>query len=234
MHQCSGCGPKGQYRRDPARALGDNADKPRYIETVGRRGYRFIAPITLRSDTLQAKGNLPAYMVGRQAELELLQGHLERANGGHRQLVFVTGEPGIGKTTLVGSFLSHVQANGRALTASGQCIEQYGAGEAYLPILDALDGLCGTNSNGAAELLRRYAPSWLVNLPALIDPAERSRLERQSLGIAPERRLREIAAFLEAMTKDQTILLVLGNLHWVDPSTLALISFLARREGPLV
>ena len=204
---------------------------PKFIETVGKSGYRFIAPITLQRDTLQPEGtSLPTYMVGRQSELELLQGHLERASGGRRQVVFVTGEAGIGKTTLVGSFLSHVQANDGALIAQGQCIEQYGAGEAYLPILDALDGLCGTNSNGAAELLRRYAPSWLANLPALIDPAERSQLERRSIGIAPERRLREIAAFLEAIAKDRTILLVLGNLHWADPSTLALISFLARRE----
>jgi predicted ATPase len=72
-------------------------------------------------------------MVGRQAELELLQAYLERANRGRRQIVFVTGGPGIGKTTLVDSFLSRVQAKNGALTAQGQCIEQYGAGEAYLP-----------------------------------------------------------------------------------------------------
>jgi predicted ATPase len=134
--------------------------------------------------------------------------------------VFVTGESGIGKNTLVGSFLSHAQANHGALTAQGQCIEQYGAGEAYLPILDALDGLYGPNSNGTAEFLRRYAPSWLANLPGLIDPAERSQLKRRSIGIAAERRIREIAAFLEAIAKDRTILLVLANLHWADPSTL--------------
>src|SRR5262249_52750637 len=154
---------------------------PKFIETVGKTGYRFIAPITLRSDT--GGTSLPTYMVGRQSELELLQGHLERANRGRRQIVFVTGEPGVGKTTLVGSFLSHVQANDGALTAQGQCIEQYGAGEAYLPILDALDGLCGRRSNGNTELLRRYAPSWLVNLSALTDPPEHAELERQTVGI---------------------------------------------------
>src|SRR5262249_49357014 len=207
------------------KALNDDAEHSRFIETVGKSGYRWIAPITLQGDTLP-----PTYMAGRQAELELLQAHLERANKGRRQVVFVTGEPGIGKTTLVESFLSHLQAEDRVLTAQGQCIEQYGAGEAYLPILDALDELCGKSNNETAELLRRSAPSWLANLPPLIDPAERSQLERRSVGIAPERRLREIAAFLEAIAKDRTILLVLGNLHWADPSTLALISFLARRE----
>lgn len=97
--------------------------------------------------------------------------------------MFVTGGPGIGKTTLVDSFLSRVQAKNGALTAQGQCIEQYGAGEAHLPILDALDGLCGKSNNGATELLRRHAPSWLVNLPQLTDPTERAGLERQTVGI---------------------------------------------------
>jgi DNA-binding winged helix-turn-helix (wHTH) protein/predicted ATPase len=213
------------------KALNDDAEQPKFIETVGKSGYRWIAPVTLRSDSVEPGGtSLPTYMVGRQSELELLQGYLERVNGGRRRVVFVTGEPGIGKTTLVGSFLSHAQANDGVLTTQGQCIEQYGSGEAYLPILDALEGLCGTNSNGLAELLRRYAPSWLANLPGLADPAERSQLKRRSIGIAAERRMREIGAFLEAIAKDRTIILVLANLHWVDPSTLALISFLARRE----
>src|SRR5215831_11870092 len=57
------------------KALNDNAEYPKFIETVGKSGYRFIAPITLQSDTLQAGGvSLPTYMVGRQAEMDLLQG----------------------------------------------------------------------------------------------------------------------------------------------------------------
>jgi DNA-binding winged helix-turn-helix (wHTH) protein len=112
------------------KALNDDAEHPRFIETVGKSGYGWIAPITLQSDSFEQHGMSPAtYMVGRQAELELLQRHLERARGGRRQVVFVTGEPGIGKTTLVESFLS--QANDGVLIAQGQCIDQYGSGEAY-------------------------------------------------------------------------------------------------------
>ncbi|HEY7321177.1 MAG TPA: AAA family ATPase, partial [Candidatus Binatia bacterium] len=99
-------------------------------------------------------------------------------------------------------------------------------------ILDALDGLCGQSRNGTVELLRRYAPSWLVNLPQLTDPTERAELERQTVGITPERRLREIAAFLESLAAEHTVSLVLEDLHWLDPSTLALITFLARRREP--
>jgi predicted ATPase len=67
-----------------------------------------------------------------------MNGWLERALGGERQLVFVTGEPGIGKTTIVNTVRYQAAARGMWL-AWGQCLEHYGAGdEAYLPVLDGL------------------------------------------------------------------------------------------------
>jgi predicted ATPase len=117
------------------------------------------------------------------------------------------------------------------IIARGQCIEQYGGGEAYLPILDFLERLCkSVDGQDAVEALRRFAPSWLVNMPGLIEARERAELERLSFGITPERRFREIAAFFETMAHEQTLLLVLEDLHWLDPSSLALISYLARRQ----
>ena len=211
------------------KALGDSSTKPKFIETVGRKGYRFIAPVSLRLAQANKESLVP--FVGRTAELQQLRHHLEITQGGKRQLVFVTGEPGIGKTTLVEAFVKSLPDDGSVITASGQCIEQYGAGEAYLPILDVLERLCnGPNRDQALTLLHRYAPSWLANLPHIIDPTERSLLEQQTLGLAAERRLRELAAFIEAVTKDRTLLLALEDLHWVDPSSLALISFVAQRQ----
>jgi len=49
--------------------------------------------------------------------------------------VFVTGEPGIGKTALVETFLRRVDAGETLGLGRGQCIEHYGAGEPYLPLL---------------------------------------------------------------------------------------------------
>ena len=211
------------------RALGDNNSRPRFIETVGKKGYRFIAPLSLRLPEYGKESFLP--FVGRAAELNQLRHHLEIANSGKRQTVFVTGEPGIGKTTLVEAFLRSLPPTDDVIAAHGQCIEQFGAGEAYMPVLDALERLCnGPNGPECLKLLHRYAPSWLANLPNIIDPAERSLLQQQTVGLTPERRLREIAAFLEALAKEQTLLLVLEDLHWLDPSTLAMISFLAQRR----
>ena len=58
-----------------------------------------------------------------------------------RQLVFVTGEPGIGKTALVEAFLAQIGLGEPLRIGRGQCVEQYGAGEAYLPVLEALGRL---------------------------------------------------------------------------------------------
>jgi DNA-binding winged helix-turn-helix (wHTH) protein/predicted ATPase len=212
------------------KALGDQALKPKYVEMIGRTGYRFIAPVSVA--LASEFGSLPSlYVVGRQSELELLRRYSELASQGKRQILFVTGEPGIGKTTLAEAFIRGVATGDGMVVAQGQCIEQYGAGEAYMPILDVLDRLCrGGRGQEMVEGLRRWAPSWLANLPALITAEERAELERQSVGIAPERRLRELGGFLEEIAREQTVLLILEDLHWLDPSSLALISFLARRR----
>ena len=104
---------------------------------------------------------------------------LERARQGERQVVFVTGEPGIGKTTLVTAVRDEAAARGFSM-AWGQCLEQYGAGEAYLPVLDGLSRL-GRTSNGArlAQLLREHAPTWLLELPSLLPAGEREALRQQ-------------------------------------------------------
>ena len=215
--------------RDIRKALEDAASDPKYIQTEGRNGYRFIAPLSLRLAEKPGRDS-SVHFVGRDTELKRLQGFMESAKSGKRQLVFVTGEPGIGKTTLIQASIQNLPTFDGVITAQGQCIEQYGAGEAYMPVLDALERMCaGASGANMAALLRRYAPSWLANLPAVADPQERAELERRSVGMTPERRLREIAAFLEATAQEKTVLVVLEDLHWVDPSTLALISFLARR-----
>jgi tetratricopeptide (TPR) repeat protein len=212
------------------RALGDSAEHPKFIETVGKNGYRFIAPVSLQLPAV-AGGEEFSIFVGRETELSRLQHHLELAHSGKRQFVFVTGEPGIGKTALVEAFTHSLAQSDGIIIARGQCIEQYGGGEAYLPILDLLERMGNSPSREAMlGCLRQYAPSWLVSLPTLVSAEERAELARLTAETMPERRLREIAAFLETVSKRQTMVLVLEDLHWVDPSTLAFISFLARRR----
>src|SRR5262249_26259787 len=117
--------------------------------------------------------------------------------------------------------------------ARGQCVEHYGAGEAYLPVLEALEELCRRSGHeGLLSLLRQQAPLRLAPLPAFLNPDERMALQREVQGATRERMVREMAAFVEALTTKTPLLLWLEDLHWCDPSTLALLAMLARRREP--
>jgi DNA-binding winged helix-turn-helix (wHTH) protein/predicted ATPase len=227
------------------KALGDSAQAPRFIATVHRRGYRFIAPV--RRERLAGASGLPwadfdcappsvlpaMLMVGREAELACLDGLLAQARRGARQVVLVAGEAGIGKTTVVDAFLARAARATPLTVAWGQCIPHYGAGEAYLPVLDALGRVCqAPGQERLRTLLGQYAPTWLVQMPALLKAGEMEVLQRQVAGATRERMLREITETLEAMAVAQPLVLVLEDLHWSDHATLDLITWLARRREP--
>lgn len=235
------------YIQQIRKALGDDARAPRFIETVQRRGYRFIAPLTIAqlSPRLESPGHQPpplapqfATIVGREKELAQLQAWFEVARSGQRQIVFVSGEPGIGKTTLVETFLERIgRIDGQHQhIARGQCVESYGTGEAYLPILEALGRLCRTGEheqdNSILAILDRYAPTWLVQMPWLVDEARLADLQRKTHGTTQARMLREMAEAVEAMTAATPLLLMVEDLHWSDHATLDLIARLAQRSEP--
>src|SRR5262249_35078134 len=142
--------------REIRHALGDETAKPQFIETVGSQGYRFISPLRatpllagargqeVRGPAEEARGGDPGPgprarpFVGRAQELAQLEAWYARVQQGQRQLIFVSGEAGIGKTTLVEHFVSQLQARGTVRLGYGHCIEQGEQGEAYLPVLQAL------------------------------------------------------------------------------------------------
>jgi DNA-binding winged helix-turn-helix (wHTH) protein len=109
--------------REIRKALRDTPQAPRFIETVHRRGYRFIAKV--QSSRFQVHIPHSALtLVGRETELAQLQKWLKRALDGARQLVFVTGEAGIGKTSVVEAFLARLASrhDHELWIGRGQCI----------------------------------------------------------------------------------------------------------------
>ncbi|ETX04013.1 MAG: hypothetical protein ETSY2_31225 [Candidatus Entotheonella gemina] len=215
-------------------ALGERANAPQYIETVGRTGYRYIGGGKADSATRHAPEidtAKDARIVGRESELARLQAALGQALQGQRQLVFVTGEPGIGKSTLIDLFQHHLQSLQQTIIGYGQCVEQYGEGEPYLPVLEALSRLCRQGSGKhMATLLRQYAPTWAVSMPGVLDEDEQETLLNQVQGATQERRLRELADAIEMSCMQQPLVLVLEDLHWSDSSTLELLSYVAQRR----
>ncbi|MEO8752088.1 MAG: AAA family ATPase [Casimicrobiaceae bacterium] len=221
-------------------ALGEDARTPRFIETVHRRGFRFIdrttsaAPFDEDSQTWQdAPQNQP--VVGRAAELQRLGESFAQACRGTRQIAFVTGAAGIGKTTLVEAFLESrpIQAAvDPPAIGRGACLNQHGPREAYMPVLDALDRLARRADAGPfVALLRRMAPTWLAQMPWLIGD-DAAALDRALQSARPERMLREFANLIEAFARERPLVLVLEDLHWSDPSTIDLLALLGQRREP--
>ena len=144
-------------------------------------------------------------------------------------MVFVTGEAGIGKTSLVDTFARSIASDRSIRIGRGQCLEQYGTSEAYLPVLEAIARLCREQPQ-VASVLRAHAPMWLLQMPSLVSASDRESLSREVSGATRERMLREMGEALEALTADLPLVLILEDLHWSDYSTLDLISYLARQR----
>src|SRR5262245_48171531 len=142
--------------------LGDTETTPQFIETQGKQGYRFIAPLASTppvvssqlsvSSTDKAGAKIPqlttddwslttgsqqltTHLVGRENELAQLQEWYTAASAGTCTLVFVSGEAGIGKTALVNSFLASLRTRKQAWISLGQGIQHHAADEAYRAML---------------------------------------------------------------------------------------------------
>ncbi|MDP9140987.1 MAG: AAA family ATPase [Pseudomonadota bacterium] len=232
---------------DVRNALGDDPRHPRFIETVSRRGYRFVAtpvamneaarpaPVAVSGESHAAAApiatavELPTspFFIGRMAELTRLRRTWDRVGGGSRAIVWVAAEPGLGKTTLIEHFASTL---GSEVCARGRCVQHHGSGEPYLPVLEAIADLCHRDAEAAA-LLRAVAPTWLLQLPWLSSPEEREALLHELVGANPQRMMRELGEFLDRCTERQPVMLVTEDLHWADASTIQLIDYLARRRS---
>ena len=206
-------------------ALGDDPMVPRFIETVGRQGYRFNAAAS-------TPVGAPSF-VGRAAELAHLHGLLERCRGLQRQVVFVAGEPGIGKTALVEQFTQEVRGARLGRVARGQCVDLHGSTEPYLPLLDMLGRACrGDAAREVVGVLDRWAPSWLLQMPGVVDAPAAELLRRRVPNPTRDRMLRELADALAVLAKDTPLVLVLEDLHWSDASTVDLLAYLAECTTP--
>jgi predicted ATPase len=210
-------------------ALDDTAAAPRYLETVQRQGYR-LHPLR---DSDVPPSMMAGPVVGRRRDVAMLEEWFQHAAQGQRRLGFVSGEAGIGKTTLIDLWLAGLATGIAARIGRGQCSEHYGEAEPYLPLFETLGQLtCGSEGAAVTAVLRRYAPLWLAQLPGLVSEVELERLQRQVQGVTQARMLRELAQALEVLTADRPLVLVLEDLHWSDLSTVEFLTYMAQRREP--
>ncbi len=205
------------------------------IETVIGRGYRFVAKLADHVAVHSAPAAAHAepgdpLVVGRDPELALLRSALERARGGQRQTCFVTGKPGIGKSTLVRTFLAGLDPRS-VMIARGACFEQHGTPEPYLAIIEAFSGLA-RSARGPQTLAAfvRYAPTFVTQVPHWFSDEQLLEAQRRATGGNESRQLREVCDAFEGLCAQDPLVLVLEDLQWSDIATIDLLSLLGQRQ----
>ena len=219
--------------RELRHALAPGQDGREIIETAHGRGYRFMGDLDRReAPELRPPPRPRKPLFGRDDALGQLSRWLEDASQGHRHVGFVVGEAGIGKTTLIEAFRHGLEEDG-LLCGYGQCIGGHGDRDPYRPLLEALERLCrGPGGHRVIDRLRRYAPTWLLEIPGLLDAAEARRLAHASIRVNQDRMLQELAGAMDAISQDEPAVVILEDLHWADGATLSAIELLARRTEP--
>jgi serine/threonine protein kinase len=187
-------------------------------------------PIVYDADLIDR--SLPSF-VGREQEIRKLEGLLQQTIDGTGRVVFITGEPGIGKTSLSDEFLRRARKQQQGLLITrGRCVEQYGTGEAYLPFLDAMSELLlqAPGRERIAAVMRTYAPTWCMELPtAFVSTGSLEKLQQETIGATKERMMREMGDALGVLATASPIVLLLEDLHWADPSSVDLLRHLSQR-----
>jgi len=189
--------------------------------------------------------------VGREAELAALQRAAERAGDGQGQIVALVGEPGIGKSRLVHEIVQATAGDestpgstpARWLVLEGGAVS-YGRATPWLPVVDLLKRYCGVEPRddpetareqvmarllGLDDGLRPLVPAVLTLLDVPVDPGNGTD-EAAWAALDPAQRRRQtldaVRRLLLRESREQPLLLVFEDLHWIDGETQALLDTL--------
>lgn len=226
-----------KYIREARRMLGDDPKQPNFIETLARRGYRFLASVrsvgSTAARTTQSTIQVP--IVGRDPHMVALQESFAKAEEGGRQIVFVHGEPGIGKTALVDAFLRSISTDGPVRHGIVRCMDVAGNIETYSPLFELFEELCDADVGGSTTLtLGEHAPTVIAHLYARIFREHRHLLEQKvQQTVSPRMMAREMIRAIEMLARTEPMLLILEDVQWADRGTIDLLSTLARRDLPV-
>jgi len=171
-----------------------------------------------------------APFVGRTGPLDALARLAGRADAGERQIVLVSGEPGIGKSALVGSFARQARASG-ASVLYGRCLE---IGHPYQPFAEALGTFV---QHARSEDLHRHVASFGGEAGRLV-PALSKRVPGTPAPTVSDLETERFLAFQAAIgllgeaCRDRLVVLVLEDLHWSDTGSLALLHHLSVADHP--
>jgi tetratricopeptide (TPR) repeat protein len=214
-------------RADRGLERGFSSDKSHSVKLRGTERLSLIPEPPL--------AELAPTMVGRADQEARMRSVFETAAQGHARLLCLTGEPGIGKSTLTQDFLGRLRNEREpCLIARGRCSERLAGTEAYLPVMEMLESLLGSsNGDRLAETMKQLAPTWYFRIAPLgADDSSDSRLQDDARAASQERMKRELFTFIQALSRRSPIILFFDDVHWADASTVDFLAYLgARGDG---
>ena len=171
---------------------------------------------------------LDAALVGRTSELQRLQAAYRHTREDRKcRVVTLVGEAGIGKTRLAREFVTAVRGEAQVLV--GRCVS-YGEGATYLPIAEVVRKAApNTSLAGIRELLEGEEDANVVagRVAELIGLAESP--------AAPGEAFWAVRRLLETLARKRTVVVVLDDIHWAEPTLLHLVEYLGEwAEGPIL
>ncbi|MFZ5893377.1 MAG: ATP-binding protein [Myxococcota bacterium] len=204
------------------------------VETLPRRGYRLTQRVVEMPAPSLAERRTPEprEIVGRDGELARLKDLLARASSGHGALVWVCGEPGIGKTALLErarwEFEREIPS---LLLGSGKCVELHAVGEAFAPVIEATSELLrGPAGDAVAETLASFCPHWCLHHPGhFAAHTAVQELRRDGKPIEAPALMRGFCEALCELAGRAPVVLLLEDLQWADNATLDLLHMLSSR-----
>jgi class 3 adenylate cyclase/tetratricopeptide (TPR) repeat protein len=171
--------------------------------------------------------------VGREGELDQLRQALDRASGGHGQVVAIVGEPGVGKSRLVWEVTHSHRVHGWLVLQAGSV--SYGKANSYLPVIDLLKSYFAIEERDGPRAVREKLTGKLLtldraqegSLPALLSLLDVPTEDPQWATLdPPQRRRRTLEAVKRLLLREsqvQPLLVVFEDLHWIDSETQALL-----------
>jgi len=228
----------GQAVRLARRALGGDAGVQHYIRNVRGRGYRFAAPVEEVSRAPAATGRATAAapdarpapaadaFFGRRSELAVLDQALAQAEAGSGDALWIRGEEGVGKTRLLAALADRARRAGARVLSAG-CLHDVWSSP-YRPFteliaaareLDVGEALWRDLGDGAGVLARVAGSAATPD-----DPGAPREQERQRVFEATSR-------LFDAIAERGLLLVLVDDLHWAEPATLAMTHHVARRAA---
>src|SRR5438874_4449301 len=205
--------------------------------------WQVLRPSVVASRFEALRGSALTPLIGRDEEIDLLLRRWARANAGDGQVVLVSGEPGLGKSRMTAELAEHLHAE-PYLRLRYFC-SPYHQDSALYPFIDQLGRVSGfvrddppaSRLEKLKDLLARAAPpdedvallADLLSLPA----SEHHPLPNLSPQRKKERILEALIRQLEGLARQQPVIIVFEDAHWIDPTSRELLDLIVERVSSL-